>query len=477
MRIGKDKKMTNPSLYTKDFHMTIQTLIKAVEQTGDNVMITDKASIIQYVNPAFQKTTGYSKAEVLGSTPKILKSGKHHKEYYENLWSTILSGRIFRSQTTNMNKKGELYIADQTISSIKDELGEITHFVSIWKDITERMKLEERIKIERLKLEEIIGFDEKVSRIRKLDRLIDFVIDKTAKILEAEKCSLMLLDNYHHQLCVKGSKGLDDKHIFETKIKVGDPFAGTVAKDGKPMLVKEIENNNKYKDFNKQSYLGHTFIIVPIKLDDKVIGVINVANKNSKLDGKYNFNELDLKILCAISREVAVAIENVRLYKELHYLTVTDPLTHIYNFRQFKMSLHHEVNRAKRFSGSLFLMMIDIDNFKSYNDSFGHLEGDELLKKVSEIMTKNLREIDIICRYAGDEFAVILPETDVDGAKTVANKINCEIEKYPFKQKVTLSIGLAKKGNMMNDHDLIQRSDRALYEAKDGGKNQVCVYR
>jgi len=468
--------MMNSSLYTKNFHMTIQTLIKAIEQTGDNVMITDKANIIQYVNPAFQKTTGYSKAEVLGRNPKILKSGKHDKEYYEKLWSTILSGRIFRSQTTNKNKKGELYIADQTISSIKDEQGEITHFVSVWKDITERKKLEDKLKIERLKLEEIVGFDEKVSRIRKLDRLIDFVMDKTAKILEAEKCSLMLLDNYHHKLCIKGYKGLDEKHIFETKIKVGDPFAGTVIENGIPIIVKEIENDKKYKDFNKPSYLAHTFIIVPIKLAGQVIGVINVANKNVDLDGRRNFNDLDLKILCAISREVAVAIENVRLYKELHHLTVTDPLTHIYNFRQFRTSLHHEVNRAKRFAGSLFLMMIDIDNFKSYNDSFGHLEGDELLKKVSEILTKNLREIDIICRYAGDEFAVILPETDVNGARTVANKIKSEIEKYPFKQKVTLSIGLAKKGNMMNDHDLIQRSDIALYKAKDSGKNQVCVY-
>jgi len=120
--------------------------------------------------------------------------------------------------------------------------------------------------------------------------------------------------------------------------------------------------------------------------------------------------------------------------------------------------------------------MIDIDNFKSYNDSFGHLEGDELLKKVSEILTKNLREIDIICRYGGDEFVVILPETEVDGAKTVADKIKSEIEKYPFKQKVTLSIGLAKRGNKMNGHDLIQRADRALYEAKDKGKNRVCCY-
>jgi len=202
--------------------------------------------------------------------------------------------------------------------------------------------------------------------------------------------------------------------------------------------------------------------------------VINVADKIS--NDEKSFNATDFKILKDIAREVAVAIENVRLYKELNYLTVTDPLTQIYNYRQFKKSLHHEINRANRFSGPLCLMMIDVDDLKSYNDTFGHLEGNELLKKMSVILTENLREIDIACRFGGDEFAVILPETDVQGAEIVARKIIKRVEKFPFKRKITLSIGLAKRGNKMDGHDLIRKADSALYEAKDKGKNRVCCY-
>jgi len=466
--------MTNPTLYVKDFHMTIQTLIKAVEQTGDNVMITDKAGIIQYVNPAFQRTTGYSKAEVLGLTPKVLQSGKHNREYYEELWSTILSGKIFKSQTTNRNKKGELYVADQTISSITDELGEITHFVSVWKDVTERMKIEKQLKIERQKLEEVIGFDEKVSGMRKFDKLIDFVVEKSAKILEANKCSVMLLDQTKDELILKGAVGLEQKNMLKARVAMGKSIAGLVAQEEKGVLVKNIETDQKYKRKNRISYTGVSFISVPIKLHDKFMGVINVADKNSHYE--KSFNKTDFKILKDIAREVAVAIENVKLYKELNYLTQTDALTQIYNYRHFKESIKQEVKRSQRYLGALCLMMIDVDDLKSYNDTFGHLKGSELLKKISVILTENLREIDIVCRFGGDEFAVILPATDVQGAEIAAKKIINEVEKYPFKQKVTLSIGLAKRGCKMDSHDLIQMADRALYDAKNKGKNRVCCY-
>ncbi len=111
-------------------------LKNAIGQTADHVMITDKEGIIQYVNPAFEKTTGYSKQEVLGKTPKILQSGKQTREYYQRLWDTILVGKIFYASTINKKKNGELYVADQTISPVMNESGEITHFVSVWKDIT-----------------------------------------------------------------------------------------------------------------------------------------------------------------------------------------------------------------------------------------------------------------------------------------------------------------------------------------------------
>jgi PAS domain S-box-containing protein len=122
----------------------LQRLSSAVEQTADSVLITDRAGVIEYVNPAFEATTGYSSAEAIGRTPNLLKSGKQSDDYYRELWATILRGEPFRGTTINRKKNGSLYWAEQTITALKDTEGRITHFVSVLKDMTERRKVQEQ---------------------------------------------------------------------------------------------------------------------------------------------------------------------------------------------------------------------------------------------------------------------------------------------------------------------------------------------
>lgn len=430
----------------------VKILSGAIGQTADHVMITDIDGVIHYVNPAFEKTTGYTAAEIIGKTPRILKSGKHGKDYYERLWTTILSGEIFYAQTTNRKKNGEFYIADQTISPLRSESGGVTHFVSIWKDITEKVKLAECLKAEKRKLEEIIGFDEKISSIRKSEKLTDFAVAKTMKILQAKKCSIMLIDKETETLCMKGSSGLDDP----LKIKDDHFMAAKVIQDGRPHMTNDM-------------------MIAPIKREGKVIGVIHVADKCNPLSPGDVFNDSDIRILGAIAREMAVAIENINFYKELHYLTITDPMTSIYNFRHFARCVEYEIKRINRIPGELGLLMLDVDDFKLYNDQFGHPSGDQLLRDVGQAIQENLRELDILCRYAGDEFAVILPGTDKNGSAVLAERVRKSIEQTKFKKPMTVSIGVAQYKNPMTRHELTARADRALYEAKKEGKNKVYI--
>ena len=119
--------------------------------------------------------------------------------------------------------------------------------------------------------------------------------------------------------------------------------------------------------------------------------------------------------------------------------------------------------------------MIDVDEFKAYNDDFGHIEGDKLLKKLSKALMANLRDVDIPCRYAGDEFVVILPKTKLSDAKVVATKIKTKIEEMRLKRKITVSIGAAKLSKNMNRKDLLLKADKLLYKAKKEGKNTVCA--
>ncbi len=458
---------------------TIHVLTAAITQTADHILITDKEGIIQYVNPAFEKTTGFLKQEVFGKTPSILKSGLHGEEYYKALWSTILSGEVFRATTINKKKDGFLYYADQTITPIKNENNQITHFVSVWKDITERIEYEEKLKklnehivFEKYKLEQILNFDEKVSAIKDINKLIDFIITKACDILNSKRCSLMLIDETLQELCIKGSAGLNER-FTRKNIKVGELIAGFVIQEAKSILVENIETDKRFARPNRTGYESKSFISVPICLDHKMIGVVNVTDKNPATSNI--FTQLDLKILTAIVRQAAVVIENAQIYKELNYLTITDAMTDLYNYRYFTKSLENEINRTKRFPWTFSLMMIDIDHFKSYNDSFGHLQGDFLLREVGRMIQSNLREVDIVCRYAGDEFVVILPGTDVSRARFIAEKIRGKVMKLECKRAMTFSVGVTEYVKGMSRYELISRVDRALYQAKQTGRNKVCI--
>lgn len=444
-----------------------------IEQVADHVMVTDKQGFIEYVNPAFEKTTGYSKEEVLGKNPRILQSGKQSIEYYQALWGTILAGNVFYARTINKKKNGQLYVADQTVSPIFNEAKEIIRFVSIWKDVTEIVRIEERLKFEKEKLEEIVGLDGKLSRIRKSDQLMQFVVEKTRKILGVEKCSVMLFDRETNKLGTKAMEGFaEDSPLW---VETAGSIAEQVILEGQALLVTDVEMDGRHKDLKLNFNLGRSFMIAPIPLVQDVIGVICVSGKhfNSK---EELFDEVDLKILCAIAKEMAVAIENVSFYKELHYLTVVDHLTHMHNYRHFVNSLDYEFKRLKYFSGNLCVLMIDIDGFKSYNDQLSHLAGDELLKDIGQMIHLILREVDVLCRYGGDEFAVILPGINIDEAVGVAEKIRKLIENAKFKKNVTVSIGVAQYRDNMTRREITFKADKALYQAKDRGKNRVCVF-
>ncbi len=181
-------------------------------------------------------------------------------------------------------------------------------------------------------------------------------------------------------------------------------------------------------------------------------------------------------VLSSITRAAAVALENAKLYKELEYLAIIDPMTNLSNYRCFVKNLNTEIARSKRFGAPLSLLMIDIDNFKAYNDRHGHPEGDILLRKIAEALKQALRSVDEVSRYGGDEFSVILPETSAEQAKGVALKLLKAISLLQLKEKAAVSIGIVEHNGNLDRLELVSRADRALYRAKREGKNRVCLH-
>jgi len=341
------------------------------------------------------------------------------------------------------------------------------------------IELIEQLEKEKIKLGIIMDAYNRISEIFQLDELADFVSDKSVLIAEAERASLMMVDEGAGELVMQGSRGLE-KETKGLRMKIGQLVAGWVAQEGKAMLVRDIETDPRMKfQLRNPQYKTKSFISLPLKTDHHVLGVINVTDKLAKMEV---FTDDDLKYLSLLAHQTVTQIENIRLCEKLSSLAITDALTGIFNHRYFQEELNIEILRAQRYKHSLSLIIFDIDGFKTYNDRYGHLEGDRVLKHVAGEIRKSVRQVDIICRYGGDEFVVILPSTHAKGAKFVAEKVRNSVATLDLLNvenhqviRMTLSGGVAEFKEGMNKEDLINLADRALYKAKSEGKNKIDI--
>lgn len=232
----------------------------------------------------------------------------------------------------------------------------------------------------------------------------------------------------------------------------------------------------------KTNYRTGSFASVPLKIGDEVIGVLNLADK---ISGDV-FSEIDLIFLKNFASYASVVIKGSQYYniaEEMKTLSITESLTGLFNRRYFDNRLFEEVQRAIRYDSTFSLAIFDIDDFKLFNDSEGPIAGDEILKIVSEISRDSIRSIDILSRIGGEEFALIMPQTDSEEAFLVAERLRKNIkelipvswEKYP-KKNITVSIGLSSYPKDGKDpKDLIKAADRSLYRAKIQGKDRTIM--
>ncbi len=192
--------------------------------------------------------------------------------------------------------------------------------------------------------------------------------------------------------------------------------------------------------------------------------------------------EEDREKVMILGHQFALALRRVHLYKEIEMIAITDSLTGLYTRRYVMERFAEEVGRAKVRKSELALLMIDVDFFKNLNDTYGHLTGDQVLTEIGSIIRMNVREIDIAGRYGGEEFCVVLPDTDTHGAKYAAKRIHraaqeAEISAFDAKINITVSVGIAMFPQHAKDmNDLIEKADYALYRVKKYGRNNVCCF-
>lgn len=228
----------------------------------------------------------------------------------------------------------------------------------------------------------------------------------------------------------------------------------------------------------REEETGGMVISAPLSSRSSVFGILVAIND----PGRRQFKEDDLHLLTLMANQAAIAIENYLLYKKLEVESITDGLTGVYNFRFLIRSLKLEMKRASRFKQVFSFLMLDVDNLKDYNDKNGHLAGSRALKAIASVITQNCRAVDLVAKYGGDEFAILLPHTNIEGAKVMGRRILQSIKKYKFDGitpgLLTCSIGVAAyPEDCEMVEELIEKADKALYTAKNRGKNNVVAYR
>ncbi|MGH9969900.1 MAG: diguanylate cyclase [Pyrinomonadaceae bacterium] len=309
------------------------------------------------------------------------------------------------------------------------------------------------------------------------------ILTNSKELLLAERASLLVFDETANELVLKASIGFPTEISEVGRIGRGEGVAGGVLEAGKPLVVEDIESVGLPPAPPERQYKTKSFISYPIAIADRTIGVLNVTDKSG--GGKYD--DVDLSLLEIIGPQVALALERAdwqERAQEYQLMSITDPLTGLLNRRYLEERLNEEVNRSKRYDYPMSFLMIDIDDFKSYNDLSGHQAGDQALQITAHCLKAALRSADVACRYGGEEFGILLPQTPLNEAGVIAERMRQRVAgtDYPHGKsqplgRVTISLGISTFCRNIDTADrVIAAADRALYSAKSLGKNRLEFY-
>jgi diguanylate cyclase (GGDEF)-like protein len=306
------------------------------------------------------------------------------------------------------------------------------------------------------------------------------ILRHSAELLHAERGSLLLYDEASNELAVKAAVGLNADARSQTRIRLGDGVSGAVMLAGRPLVVRDLEQSGHKPAPPECCYKTKSFISFPISIGGRKVGVLNVTDKA----GGGSYDEIDLDLLETIAPQMALALDRAEWHEkaeQFQLISITDPLTGLLNRRYLEERLAEELRRSKRQGYAMSFMMIDIDDFKHFNDRNGHQAGDLALEMTAQCLKSALRGADVASRYGGEEFCILLPQTGLAEAVAIAERIKRRIERTRFPNgkaqplgAVTVSIGVSDFSNTIETHEaIIGAADRALYLAKHQGKNRV----
>lgn len=429
-----EKAMVEVRIYRKHRYAEerVRKLSQVVEQAAESVFITDKQGIIEYVNPAFEKLTGYSAVEARGRTPSFLKSEQHKPEYYKTLWLTILKGEVFKDTITNRRKNGDIYFEETLIAPLLDEKGDITHFVSTSRDVTEKVIAEQT----QARLQAIIEATTDIVAVS----------DENGKILYMNQAGYQLLGDATLTAGDYSSRDTQAIEIAQRLLKEALQFAERSDVWEREATIKTQANG------------------------DIALSQLTLAHRTE--DGSIAY-------ISTIARNIT---DRKRFEAELHHQATHDTLTGLANRVLLIEKLETEILRMDRRGGYTAVLFLDLNNFKRVNDSLGHSVGDQLLQQVGVRLRQHLRPTDILARYGGDEFVVVITELAKPEQVLIILKHLQDAFERPFRMAntdlfVSFTTGIAfcpDDGTSVDS--LLKNADAAMYQAKEKGGREYRFY-
>ncbi|MFN8380685.1 MAG: PAS domain S-box protein [Anaerolineales bacterium] len=431
----------------------------ALEAVANTIIITDRDGIIQWANSSFHNLTGFDTSEAVGKNPReLIYSGKQSREFYKDMWNTILSGNIWHNELVNRRKDGSLYFEEMTITPLHNLDGEISHFIAVKQDISDRKHAEEAL-------------IQSEKAYRTLFENVPIGLYRTSvdgHILDANPALIKML-------------GSPDLHSLMQK-KAWDYYADTTSNE---KFMEEISEHGvlsafeaEYRRLDQTTFWAEDYVNIirddsgtPLYFEGSLVDI------NDRKKSENELREMNQSLQLAHS-------ELQQMFEHEQVLSRTDSLTGQTNRRYFFELAIREFNAGIRYQRPLTIILFDIDGFKQVNDTFGHALGDKILVQVAHATAAQVRDVDVLARYGGDEFIILLPQTSEQKAFLIAERIResvaamgMDVENSPF--IVTLSMGVAEiiyKPQDESIEDVIRRADQALYQAKKNGRNHTVIY-
>lgn len=364
--------------------------------------------------------------------------------------------------------------ASETVKSSAPEVAEIQT-----DELNEKNKvLEQKVYY----LNNLIEMSYELHSVLELDKLVNIALFALISHLGSKSAALLMATSpLDSKIVPLDSKGLLESDASAISIDRFDPVYKYFKETDRPELIERLLKGHPDMEKNLAPMVdAGVELIAPVHHGEHLDGFVLLGKRLKNQE--YTDSEIDvLKMFISM---LAVAISNASMYEKIKELSYTDGMTQLHNYRYFEKRLSEELARCKRNKIPLSMIILDVDNFKNYNDTLGHQAGDEALRILGNVLKETARNVDIVCRYGGEEFATILPNIDEEGAAIFGERVRSAVEKQAFpkeeiqpKGKVTVSVGVSSFPRDADEiSDLIYKADLSLYHAKHTGRNKVVLY-